>query len=161
MNNNTNILLIDDDKAIHSLLNDALINFNIVSAYSGREALEMFKCQAVDIILLDVGMPEMDGYETCKQIRLLEDGPPVPILFLSGKTSLEDILNGYESGGTDYITKPFKLAELIAKTEVEANKYQLEKNLQTNLNEVTNAVLNVQNNNAKIVSTLNLRVNKV
>jgi len=150
MDDNANILLIDDDKALHSLLNDALTDFNLISAYSGNEALEIVKIQLVDIILLDVNMGGMTGYDVCKQIRTQESDPPVPILFLSGKKSLEDILNGYESGGTDYITKPFKLAELIAKIKVAVNEFQLERNLQTSLNEVTEAVLTVQDGNAKI-----------
>jgi len=134
------------------LLDEALSDYELVSTFSGSEGVEQFKRETFDLILLDVNMNHTDGYSVCQQIRKLETGAPVPVLFLSGQTSLEDILKGYESGGNDYITKPFKLAELIAKISVEVETYRLENNLQSNLTEVTNAVLTVQSSNAKIYS---------
>jgi hemerythrin-like metal-binding protein len=152
VDNKVKILLVDDEKEIHKLLNHALIDYNIISTYSGTQALEVISTQKVDIILLDVSMSGLNGYETCKQIRAQESETTIPIIFLSGKTSLEDIIKGYESGGTDYLSKPFKLSELRAKIAVEIKNFNLEKNLQSNLSEVTEAVLNVQNTNAKIYS---------
>ena len=137
---------------LHQLLNDALDEYELVSAFSGSEGVEQFKQESFDLVLLDVNMQRTNGYSVCQQIREFETGTPVPILFLSGQTSLEDILKGYESGGNDYITKPFKLAELIAKVCVEVETYRLENDLQSNLNEVTEAVLTVQSSNAKIHS---------
>ncbi|MCU7833787.1 MAG: response regulator [gamma proteobacterium symbiont of Taylorina sp.] len=151
----TQILFIDDDKPMHTMLNDALEDFDITSAYSGSDGLEEVKNKQFDLILLDIGLTDMDGYEVCKNIRSLESGPHTPVIFLSGKKSLDDILKGYESGGTDYLTKPFKIAELMAKIEVENSAFQLEKKLQTELSEVTEVVLSVQNNNAKIYSINN------
>jgi len=152
MTNQAKILLIDDETSLHQLLKDAFSEYQITSVYSGVEGIEIFKQQSFDLIFLDVNMTAMDGYEVCRQLRKHETGVPVPILFLSGKTSLDDILKGYESGGTDYITKPFKLAELIAKAKVEIETYRLENDLQSNLTEVTEAVLTVQSSNAKIYS---------
>jgi len=152
MKSKPKILLIDDDKALHYLLNDALNDYELISAFSGSEGVAQFKEELFDLILLDVNMQRMNGYSVCQQIREFETGAPVPVLFLSGQTSLEDILKGYESGGNDYITKPFKLAELIAKVGVEVETYHLENDLQSNLNEVTEAVLTVQSSNSKIHS---------
>jgi signal transduction histidine kinase len=70
-----------------------------------------------DLILLDVLMPEMDGYETCKQIKEKDQLKDIPIIFLTAKTEPEDILKGFESGGVDYITKPFNSMELLARVK--------------------------------------------
>jgi len=152
MSKQSTILLVDDDTSLHDLFNDAFSDYTIISAYSGSEGVERFKQESIDLVLLDVNMHHTDGYSVCQQIRDLETGPPVPVLFLSGQTSLEDILKGYGSGGNDYITKPFKLAELIAKVAVEIETYHQEKALQSNLSDVTEAVLSVQSSNAKIYS---------
>ncbi|MCW8932831.1 MAG: bacteriohemerythrin [Gammaproteobacteria bacterium] len=153
INNQTRILLVDSEKETHYLLHDAMSDYNIISTYSSTEALDILNTEKVDIILLNVSMPDIDGYETCKQIRAQEfDMPPIPIIFLSDKIFLENIIKGYDVGGTDYLTKPFKLSELRAKINIEVKKFNLAKTAQENLSEVTEAVLSVQNTNAKIYS---------
>ncbi|WP_434339755.1 diguanylate cyclase domain-containing protein [Motilimonas cestriensis] len=110
------ILLIDDSKieqmVIGSFLDHALHKLIIVS--SGEEGVAAFLSEQPDLILLDVMMPGIDGYEVAKQIRASEE-PWVPIIFLSGKTSPEDLMEGINAGGDDYLTKPVDPLVLSAK----------------------------------------------
>lgn len=110
------ILIIEDDTALQATLKAAFEaeNFEVVSAVDGEEGLSLFFREQVDLILLDLKLPSLDGFEICKKIR--EKGGITPIIFLTGEKKEEiDKVLGLELGGDDYITKPFGSRELVAR----------------------------------------------
>ncbi|PLX11523.1 MAG: hypothetical protein C0598_07955 [Marinilabiliales bacterium] len=122
------ILIVDDTPENIDILVDLLEDFNNKVAINGRDALETaWEEDAPDLILLDIMMPEMDGYEVCEKLRANDKTKEVPVIFLTAKTQQEDIVRGFEVGGQDYITKPFDSRELMerVKTQLEL-KHQRE-----------------------------------
>jgi two-component system OmpR family response regulator len=111
------ILIADDEPNIREVISFALerAGFATVTARNGSEALQQFRRAALDLIVVDIGMPEMDGLELCRQIRKSSD---VPILFLSARDEEIDRVLGLEIGGDDYVTKPFSTRELVARVNV-------------------------------------------
>jgi two-component system OmpR family response regulator len=111
------ILVVDDEPHIREVITFALerVGMATATARNGAEALQMFRRGGVDLIVLDVGMPEMDGLEVCRQVRKSSD---VPILFLSARDEEIDRVLGLEIGGDDYVTKPFSPRELVARVNV-------------------------------------------
>jgi two-component system, OmpR family, response regulator len=111
------ILIADDEPNIREVISFALerAGFATVTARNGSEALQQFRRGPLDLIVLDIGMPEMDGLELCRQIRKTSD---VPILFLSARDEEIDRVLGLEIGGDDYVTKPFSTRELVARVNV-------------------------------------------
>jgi len=114
-----NILIIDDTKSNIDLLLELLKNYNIFVATDGKSGLEILNESKIDLVLLDIMMPEMDGYEVCKIIRNTPKIKDIPIIFLTAKSQEEDIEKAYELGGNDYITKPFKEKELLARIDIQ------------------------------------------
>ena len=114
-------------------------------ATSGTEALKMLKATPFDLVLLDVVMPEMDGYTTCRKIKEEEALRDIPIIFLTVKDDSESIIEGFEAGGVDYITKPFNPYELLARVKTHlALKHHMElnrKNDQMLLQKTRSAIL--------------------
>ena len=111
------ILVIDDDEALSEMIGIVLRNdgFDPVFCADGAAALGVFRSTQPDLVLLDLMLPGMDGVEVCRRIRA-ESG--VPIVMLSARTDTTDVVVGLESGADDYIVKPFKPAELIARMRV-------------------------------------------
>lgn len=111
------ILIVEDDERMRALIRDYLINanFKVLEAENGFEALKKLVGQRVDLVILDIMMPEMDGWDVCKKIR---EHSELPIMMLTAKSSEHDKLQGYELGADDYITKPFNPQILVAKTKV-------------------------------------------
>src|SRR6218665_2624077 len=111
------VLIADDEPNIREVISFALerAGFATATARNGGEALQQFRRGPLDLIILDVGMPEMDGLEVCRQIRKTSE---VPILFLSARDEEIDRVLGLEIGGDDYVTKPFSARELIARVNV-------------------------------------------
>ena len=115
-----NILIVDDNpkniQVIGNILKDA--HYNIGFATDGQQALELLqKTSDYDLVLLDVNMPVMDGYETCIAMRKDEKFKEIPVIFLTAYTDENNIITGFESGAQDYITKPFNSKELLARVE--------------------------------------------
>ena len=110
------ILVVDDDPVIVRLLevNFRLESFDVVTALRGEDALALAQEAAPDIILLDVMMPGMDGYEVCRQLRETPELAQVPVLFLSARARDDDLSRGMALGVVDYVTKPFDPTELVA-----------------------------------------------
>jgi two-component system, OmpR family, response regulator len=111
------ILIVDDDPHIREVILIALhkAGMAVTEAADGKAALTRFAAERPDLIVLDVGMPEFDGLEVCRQIRRSSD---VPILFLSARDEEIDRVLGLEIGGDDYVTKPFSPRELVARVNV-------------------------------------------
>ena len=110
------VLLVDDDTALRQSLVEQLTlheEFEIDEAENGAEALERAKGQRYDLVLLDVGLPDMDGREVCKVMR--RTGHKMPIIMLTAADTDADTILGLESGANDYITKPFRHGVLLAR----------------------------------------------
>jgi two-component system, OmpR family, response regulator MtrA len=108
------ILLVEDDASIRETTSLGLAGagFRVTSAGDGRDALARFRQEAFDLIVLDLMLPELDGYEVCREIRKTSR---VPIVILSARSDTVDVVVGLELGADDYVTKPFELPELVAR----------------------------------------------
>lgn len=108
----TNILLAEDEAVLGKLIKEAMESkgFTVQWAKNGSDALQAYKKEQPDICILDVMMPGIDGFTLAKQIRAIN--ADIPILFLTARSQTSDVLKGYESGGNDYLRKPFSLEEL-------------------------------------------------
>ena len=111
------ILLAEDEENIRDIvkLNLELENYEVVETDNGKEAVNLFREQHFDLIILDVMMPEMNGFEVCEQIRL--NNTEVPVIFLTAKDTSQDRINGLKKGADDYLTKPFTLEELLLRVQ--------------------------------------------
>jgi len=125
------VMIVDDSKTIRRLLSTTLnktfsLVDEIIECVSGEVALRKLEDIEVDLVLLDVVMGGIDGYETCKLIKANPKTKDLNIIFLTSKADSTDMLKGFEAGGVDYISKPFNQAELIArvKTQLELKKLQ-------------------------------------
>jgi class 3 adenylate cyclase len=111
------ILVVDDTpaniQALAAILRER--GYRISVATNGKQALEVLAQIRPDLILLDVMMPEMDGFETCRRIRENEEWREIPVIFLTAKTETADIVKGFELGAVDYVAKPFHAHELLAR----------------------------------------------
>ncbi|MDE6247653.1 MAG: response regulator transcription factor [Muribaculaceae bacterium] len=109
------ILLVEDDSTLSFIVQDALTRegFDVVCASNGEFGLKLFKEAEPEIIVADVMMPKMDGFEMVRLIRLT--APSVPVLFLTARTALDDVVKGFELGANDYIRKPFQILELVVR----------------------------------------------
>lgn len=126
------VLIVDDCQenlqVLHGLL--AQENFRVRVATSGQKALDAVKLNLPDLVLLDICMPEMDGYEVCRQLKSNSHSYDIPVLFISALSETDDIIKGFAVGGQDYITKPFQAAEVLARVRTHINLYALRRQLQ-------------------------------
>ena len=134
------ILIVDDEEANLQLIGKILQNLDvdITLASSGKEALQLLESLVPDLIILDIIMPSMSGFDVCRKIKSRKPTSEVPIIFLSAKVDSEDIIKGFDIGARDYITKPFIKEELVARVEAQLNIITNEKkikNLNNNLEE--------------------------
>jgi two-component system OmpR family response regulator len=115
------LLVVDDEPTVKELLSATLrfAGFTVTSADNGRQALEAARREPPDLVLLDVMLPDLDGFEVIRRLRALPRGGgrpgPVPVLFLTARDGTADKINGLRLGGDDYVTKPFDLEELLAR----------------------------------------------
>ena len=119
------ILLIDDDVDLREALSELLImtdDFDVFEGGDGAEALEKIKQQAYDMVVLDVGLPDIDGRELCRLIR--KQGVKCPILMLTGHNTDSDTILGLNAGANDYITKPFKFPVLLARIRAQLRQHE-------------------------------------
>lgn len=116
MSEGTNILVVEDDAFTRDLFEVALGDgYALSQAENGRDALMIAAAERPDLILLDVELPDIDGYAVCRQLRRDEGCADIPVIFVSGRDAIEDRIRGYEAGGDDYVVKPFEQQELLAK----------------------------------------------
>ncbi len=109
------ILVVDDSAENIDILSELLEGYNVLSAIDGPAALQMLFRETVDILLLDVTMPDMDGFEICQKIKAQNGLKQIPVILVTARTETDDIVHGFDVGGVDYITKPFKTPELLAR----------------------------------------------
>ena len=115
------VFIVDDVPKNLQVLGNTLRNrdYNISVATSGEQALSMMDKILPDLILLDVVMPGIDGFQVCKKLKNSEKTKDIPIIFLTAKTQTEDIVKGFELGAVDYVTKPFNKEELLARVHTQ------------------------------------------
>ncbi|MDU8524070.1 response regulator, partial [Pseudomonas syringae pv. actinidifoliorum] len=111
------ILIVDDTPDNLALLSDALdeAGYMVMVALEGISALMRIQRRRPDLILLDAMMPGMDGFETCRQIKQQPDASNIPVLFMTALTDSEHVVEGFEAGAIDYVTKPIQCNEMIAR----------------------------------------------
>lgn len=111
-----NILVVDDEKLIREVIKEYLLleNFNVYEAENGENAILVFKKNNIDLVIMDIMMPKMDGYTACKEIKKIKD---VPFIMLSARSEEYDKLIGFDLGIDDYVTKPFSPKELVARVK--------------------------------------------
>ncbi len=140
------VLVVDDNPNNIQAVGANLINHNISisMADSGKKALKSISIKKPDLILLDIMMPELDGFEVARLIKENPDTKDIPIIFITAKASAEDIVEGFEKGAVDYITKPFNPSELISRvnTHLKLKKFQDVINLRNKELENLNIELN-------------------
>lgn len=127
------VLVVDDESLIRSVIKEYLIleKYEVIEAENGLEAIDKVNKNDIDIIIMDIMMPKMDGYTACKEIKKIKDN--IPFIFLSARSEEYDKLIGFDLGIDDYVTKPFSPRELIARikaiikrTEKIKEKYEFE-----------------------------------
>lgn len=126
------ILIVDDTPANLRLLSQMLVGrgYEVRAVTSGARALESVSVSAPDLILLDIKMAEMDGYEVCQHLKEDERSRDIPVIFISALDDIQDKITAFKVGGVDYITKPFQLEEVLARTETHLRLRQLQRYLE-------------------------------
>ena len=120
---NNKILFVEDEEDLTLIVADTLRGqgYDVITAADGIQGLEKFKSEGADIVVADVMMPKMDGFTMAKEIRKLS--PTVPLLFLTAKSTIDDVEKGFEIGANDYLKKPFELRELIVRIKSLLKRY--------------------------------------
>lgn len=129
------VLVVDDSPETLGMLNDALENAGMTTlvALEGRQALNIARKMTPDIILLDAMMPNMDGFETCAQLKNDLELKNIPVIFMTGLTDTDSIVKGFAAGGVDYVTKPINPLELVARIKVHLNNARTTRSAQAAL----------------------------
>lgn len=132
-----NVLIVDDVgkniQVVANLLKDE--HYHLSYAMSGEQALEVLQENSYDLILLDIMMPGLNGFETCKKIKRLPNYSETPVIFLTARDDHDSIVEGFESGGQDYVTKPFNTSELIARVRTHLKLRAFENAQQQKINQ--------------------------
>jgi DNA-binding response OmpR family regulator len=117
MNEAVKILVVDDNQENLKIVSNYLKNkgYQIALALDGKNAFKVLENNSIDLILLDILMPGMDGFEVCKMIKEKVEWKDIPVIFLTAKADTEDVVKGFQMGGVDYIIKPFRTEELYAR----------------------------------------------
>ncbi|OPX28819.1 MAG: hypothetical protein B1H06_02540 [Candidatus Cloacimonas sp. 4484_143] len=113
-------ILIVDDEPINIMIAERILQKNgyeTISVNHGNDALEILQTKPVDLILLDIMMPDINGFEVCGKLMQNEKTKDIPVIFLTAVTDKESIIKGFEVGGKDYLTKPFNTTELVARVK--------------------------------------------
>lgn len=127
MSERRTILLAEDEPALGQIIKESLETrgFNVLLCSNGEKALEVYKKENPEILVLDVMMPKKDGFTLAKEIRLEDNS--IPIIFLTAKSQTQDVVEGFTIGGNDYLKKPFSMEELIVRINNLLNRTQLQK----------------------------------
>ena len=145
------VLIVDDDKFIQKFITKSLHNdFTTHSANDAEEGLSIAESLSPDIILLDVEMPGMNGYEACDALKHKNSTKDIPIIFLSSKTEIREKMLGYEVGGVDFISKPCDKEELIAKLKVYTGQRATSLELERQAENASNTALSAMTGNSEL-----------
>lgn len=133
------ILIVEDEQILREVLKDYFLNenFHVLEAKDGKEALQLFSEQQVNLLILDIMLPEMDGWSVCRRIRKMSD---VPIVMLTARAEEEDTLLGFELGADDYVTKPYSPAILLARAKRLLNSRQQKHHMKEKYYESANGI---------------------
>ena len=125
------VVVVDDSSVNRMLLAGILeqANYDVRAAASGREALDVIEHVTPDIVLLDVQMPEMNGYEVCAMLKSRPRLAAIPVVFISALEEVAEKLKGFEAGGVDYVTKPFEPAEILARVSTQVKLFRMQREL--------------------------------
>ncbi len=135
------ILMVDDIKSNVTMLEKVLKNkYDILYEKSGEEALHHITSAQPDLVLLDIMLPGMDGYEVCTRLKADEQTRDIPVIFISALGELENIITGFSAGGVDYVIKPFQEEEVLARVETHLTLRSLQKRLEENNNQLQEAL---------------------
>ena len=131
MNDKINILLVEDEADLSLIIRNTLTGqgFDVRTARDGEEGLRMFYAQKPDVLVADVMMPKMDGFTMVRQIR--QTDTLTPVLFLTARSAIDDVVEGFEIGANDYLKKPFGMKELIVRIRALAGRRPVQKPLET------------------------------
>ncbi len=131
------VLIVDDNRINLQLLYHMLtrLGYKVQTVNSGAQALDTVQTDPPDLILLDIMMPEMDGYQVCEHLKANEQTADIPILFISALDATEDIVKAFAVGGVDYIPKPFKAPEVMARVRAHLGLRALQRDLQREIAE--------------------------
>lgn len=140
------ILIVDDFPKNIQLLGNILKDqdYELAFAFSGTEVIEFVKNTTPDLILLDVMMPDLDGFTVCRMLKAEADLKDVPVIFLTAKDSREDLIQGFDAGGVDYVTKPFYTEELLARIKTHISLRVTQQNLLKSNRDRSKALIEVQ-----------------
>ncbi|MCS0630746.1 response regulator [Telluria mixta] len=147
------VLIVDDVPENLAVLHDALdeSGYTVLVANHGAAALERVRHVVPDVILLDAVMPGMDGFEVCRRLRADVATRGIPVIFMTGLTEAEHVVAAFESGGTDYVTKPVRQSEVLARIAAHVNTARLMNQARSALDAFGNAVLAVTPHDGRIV----------
>ena len=115
------ILVVDDTESNLDMILAILKDYDVIASTSGEDALATVREEPVDLVLLDILMPGTDGFEVCRRLKASPETRDIPIIFITAKNDEETIEAAYDLGGTDYVTKPFRPKELLARVKVQLN----------------------------------------
>jgi DNA-binding response OmpR family regulator len=137
------VLIVEDEERIREITSDYFqaSDFSVLEAKDGKEALDVFKINKIDLIILDIMMPKLDGWSVCKRIRKNSD---VPIILLTARSDEDDQLLGFELGADEYVTKPFSPKVLVAKAKTLLNR--IEGNIGKNHRYIKTAEIEINKN---------------
>jgi eukaryotic-like serine/threonine-protein kinase len=133
------VLIVDDNPVNLDLLSNMLMDrsYRVRVATNGRRALAASRSRPPDLVMLDINMPEMDGYEVCRQLKAGEETRDVPVIFISALDEAMDKVRAFEVGGADYVTKPFQFEEVLARIENQLKLSRLQRDLERKNAELT------------------------
>jgi len=149
--NNAEVLIVDDIPANLNVLCQALESegYDITAAPGGEVALQITARTQPDLILLDIMMPGMDGFETCRRLKANQSTADIPVIFITAKDETESVLEGFRAGGVDYITKPFQHEEVRVRVQTHLTIKQLQDRLRESKDELEKAYNQLEADNAR------------
>jgi PleD family two-component response regulator len=155
--NPTSILIVDDTPANLRLLSQMLSGkgYRVRAVTNGTRAIDAVQAKPPDLILLDIMMPDMDGYEVSRQIKAAPQTRDIPIIFISALDDTENKIKAFTAGGVDYVTKPFRSEEVLARVQTHLGLRTLQKQLQDANAQLGNQVRELERLNAKLQDALN------
>ncbi|HCM04770.1 MAG TPA: DNA-binding response regulator [Oceanospirillales bacterium] len=153
------VLIVDDSADALGMLNESLSNegYTVFVAMDGIQALAVAGRMAPDIVLMDATMPNMDGFEACKELKKNSELDDIPVIFMTGLTESENVIKGFEAGGVDYINKPVKLDELLVRVKVHLNNSRMTRSARVALDEVGQLTFACDINGRIVWSTAHVR----